>query len=245
MKRMLLALALAGATLTAFAQVTPSTVTIAAKGDDVRSVISDMFKQTGKNFVINPGVRFVLYLSLDKVDFDEALAIVCRNANLRFEVQNGIYYISPSPAKTVEPVKTAPVKTEPVKTEPVKTEPVKQDKVLTKTSDKPAIKIDVTKVVAPVTTKPKKTLSTSVLAKRITTRYSKTDLREVMAAFTKQTGVPIEVTTDVPAYKLDAYLINTSLKYALDRITNAAKLEYRFTDTGSIQIVRLGATEKN
>jgi len=210
MKRMLIALALASATLTAFAQT--STVTVNAKGDDVRSVITDMFKQSGKNFVINPGVRFVLYLSLDKIDFDQALTIVCKNASLKFDVQNGIYYISNNPPKTVEQKIDAPV-------------------IVTKT--------EAPKQVAPV--KPKKILSPTLLNKRVITRYSKTDLREVMAALTKQTGVTIEIASDVPAYKLDAYLINTSLKYALDQITTAAKLEYRFTDNGTLLIARPAA----
>src|SRR4051812_35562885 len=71
-----------------------SQISVKAKGDDVRSVLSDMFNQTKKNFVLAPGVRFVLYLSLDKVEFDEALEIICQQANLRVEIQNGIYYIS-------------------------------------------------------------------------------------------------------------------------------------------------------
>lgn len=217
MKRILLALALAGAALSAIAQEKTTAVTIDAKGADVRSVIHDIFQQTGKNFVLKPGVRFVLYLSLDKVNFDEALAIVCKNANLQFEVQNDIYYISQAPIKPVEP-KT------------IETKPADQKN--------PAKAEIVTKVAIQknTPTKPKKILPTTVLAKRVTTRFTKTDLREVMAAFSKQTGVPIEVSEDVPAYKLDAYLINTSLKYGLDRITEAAKLGYKFTDQGTLLI---------
>ena len=46
-----------------------------------------------------------------------------------------------------------------------------------------------------------------------------------------QAGIAIEVDPTVPGYKLDAYLINTSLKYALDQVTEAAGLKYRFLFT--------------
>ena len=215
MKKTLMMLALSAVVAMAAAQgtATPAeTVSINAKGDDVRSVIHDMFGQAHKNFVLSPGVRFVLYLSLDKVDFSQALTIVCKNANLKFEIQNGIYYISNNPPKPVEPKPFEP------KPADEKSEPSKAV-----TPPTPA-KVE------------KKTLPTTVLAKRVTTRFHKVDLREVMESFADQTGVTIEVADDVPAYKLDAFLINTSLKYALDRITEATKLEYRFTDHATIQL---------
>lgn len=83
------------------------------------------------------------------------------------------------------------------------------------------------------------TLPTSVLSKRLTTRMSKAALKDVVAALTGQTEVPIEIDREVPEYRIDAFLVNTSLKYALDNITKAAKLGYRFTDRGSILIFRL------
>jgi type II secretory pathway component GspD/PulD (secretin) len=81
-------------------------VTIGAKGDDVRSVIHDLFKQAKRNFVLSPGVRFALYLSLESVDFDDALKIVCDNASLKYEVKDNVYFISNN-AKPI-PVKNTP-----------------------------------------------------------------------------------------------------------------------------------------
>ncbi|MBN9502110.1 MAG: hypothetical protein J0H02_10090 [Armatimonadetes bacterium] len=214
MKKLMLALVLAGLAMTSMAQqTTPATVSVNAKGDDVRSVIHDLFQQAGKNYVLKPGVRFVLYLSLDKVEFDEALTIICKNASLKYEVQNGIYHISNAPVKVEEPKPVIEEK----KPEEKKPEPKQPEKVA------PPAKFV-------------KRLPTSILAKRITTRYSKTDLRKVMDTLADQSGAPIEVAKDVPAYKLDAFLINTSLKYALDQITKATKLEYHFTDEGTILI---------
>ena len=215
MKRILLGVMFASLAISGFAQEAKPTVSVAAKGDDVRSVIHDLFKQSGKNYVLSPGVRFVLYLSLDKVSFDQALSIICKNANLKYELQKDIYYISIK-APVAEP-------------KPVIEEKVEEVKPLAPVTTKlPAAKTE------PV--KPKGTLPTTVLAKRVTTRLQKKEIREVMQLLGKQAGVTIEIAEDVPAFKLDAFLINTSLKYALDEITRATKLKYRFTNELSIVI---------
>lgn len=73
-------------------------------------------------------------------------------------------------------------------------------------------------------------------AARLTTRLSITDIREVFAEFEKQTNIKIEVDPEVPNYKLDAFLIDTSLKYSLDVVTKAAGLEWVKTDRKSILI---------
>ncbi len=215
MKRILLGIILASLAVSGFAQEAKPTVSVNAKGDDVRSVIHDLFKQSGKNYVLNPGVRFVLYLSLDKVSFDQALTIICKNANLKYELQKDIYYIS-NKAPVVEPKPVIEEKVEEPKPQPVVTMKL------------PAAK--------PEPAKPKGTLPTTVLAKRVTTRLQKREIREVMDLLAKQAGVSIEIAEDVPAFKLDAFLINTSLKYALDEITRATKLKYRFTNQLSIAI---------
>jgi len=54
----------------------PPTVSISAKGEDVRSVLHDLFTQSKKSFVLQPSVRFVLYLSLKDIEFEEALQLV-------------------------------------------------------------------------------------------------------------------------------------------------------------------------
>lgn len=223
MKRILLGVLFAAVAVSGFAQdnVKP-TVSINAKGDDVRSVLHDLFKQSGKNYVLSPGVRFVLYLSLDKVSFDQALSIICKNANLKSELQKDIYYISNNPPKPPV-IESKPESTEPktvVEEKPVGSKPV--------SGKFPAPKLE--------PEKPKGTLPTSVLAKKVTTRLQKREIREVMDLMAKQTGVTIEISEEVPAFKLDAFLINTSLKFALDEITRATKLKYRFTDQLSIVI---------
>ncbi len=191
------------------AQEVRPVVSINAKGEDVRSVIHDLFKQAGKNYVMNPGVRFVLYLSLDKIDFQEALNIVCKNASLKYEVHKGVYHIANAPK--VQP---------------------KPEEDNTPTEDKLKVEPKIEKL----PTKPKGTLPNTVLAKRVTTRLQKKEIKDVFAILSKQTGITIEVSEEIPAFKLDVFLINTSLKYALDEITRATKLKYRMTDNLSIAI---------
>lgn len=205
MRRTLLLLAVLGVAFAAHAQENPPTktgpaeVSVAAKGDDVRGVLSTVFEQAGKDFVLEPNIRFVLYLSLSKVEFEEALQIICKTAELKWEVQNGVYFITKKKAvvpPAIQPPHSAPPK-------PI--EPLGR-------------------------------LSVDVLKKTLTTRLSKTDFREVVAEIGRQTGLTIEVGSDVPRYKVDAFLINTSLKYALDVLTKAVGSKYSFTDRRTIMI---------
>lgn len=175
----------------------PPTVSIAAKGDDVRGVLVDLFAQAKKDFVLEPNIRFVLYLSLTDVDFEDALRIVLRTAELKAELQDGIYFISKKkPAPVVAPL------------------PAPQTK--------------------PVADPPKGKLPAQVLSKIVTTRLSKTDLRETVAEIGKQAGITIEVAESIPRYKLDAFFIKTSVKYALDVLSRALGVRYVFTDKQTI-----------
>jgi type II secretory pathway component HofQ len=173
-------------------------VTISSKGADVRSVLFDLFTQAKRSFVLEPEVRHVLYLALTGVEFEEALNIVCRTASLKFEVENGIYFVTKL-----------------------------------KPGDKPAAE-PLAKPAA--STKPLGKLTEQDLQKRVTTRLSMADIRTVFAEFAKQTGIVIEVSDKVPNYKVDAYLIDTSLKYALDVVTRAAGLSYERTENRSLRI---------
>jgi type II secretory pathway component GspD/PulD (secretin) len=83
---------------------TQATVTITAKAGDVRGIIVDLFSQAKQNFVLQPGIQAALYLSLDKVEFEEALNIICTQAKLEFQVQNGIYFISKAKPVVIAPV---------------------------------------------------------------------------------------------------------------------------------------------
>ncbi len=84
--------------------------------------------------------------------------------------------------------------------------------------------------------KPLGMVSDQDLKRKLTVRYTKTDIRDVFKEISKQTKVKIEVSPSVPAYKLDVYLIDTSLRFALDNVTKAAGLAYRKTDQLSIVI---------
>jgi len=182
------------------------TVSVSANGLDVRTVLHDLFGQTKQNYVIEPSVRYSLYLSLDKVDFDEALAIICHLAKLKAEKQNGIYYVSPE-TPTVTPANPIPV-----------TKANSKDPSPTPQDAPPAI------------------TQTTLKTKHVTVRLAKTDIRKVFAAIAKQAGVPIVVDGSVPQCKLDAFLEKTTLKYALDQIAGAAKLRYRIVEMQSVLI---------
>lgn len=171
-------------------------VTIKSKGNDVRDVLFDLFAQSKKNFVLDPAVRFTLYLHLAEVSFDDALTLVLKTAELEFEVREEIYFIrrvkKPAIVNPNPPVKEA----------------------------------------APVPVR----VTDADLQKKVTTRYSVTDIRQVFAEFGRQTGIKIEVSSAVPNYKVDAFLINTSLKYSLDVVTEAANLTWTRTDRKTILI---------
>ncbi len=80
-------------------------ITISAKGTDVRGVLHDLFTQAKKNFVLENLPRTELFLSLNSMDLDETLEIICRLANLSYEIQNDIYYFSKvRPANPTPPV---------------------------------------------------------------------------------------------------------------------------------------------
>lgn len=208
MKKFLTSSLLLLATLTVWAQGTQAavqqaadgTVSISASGSDVRGVLHDLFTQAKKNYVCDPFSSFVLHLSLTGVEFEEALQIVCKVANLEYEVQNGIYYVDRK--KTQAPTKGA------------------------------------TEIKATLPVKPKGKLPDAVLEKMVTVRLDKTELKTVFGEFGKQAGITVEVASSVPGYKIDAYLINTSLKYALDMVTNATALKYRLTDRMTIEIYK-------
>lgn len=69
------------------------TVDVHANGTDIRDVLYQLFTQAKKSYVLQPGIHEALNLNLVNVEFDEALQIVCEAANLRSDLQNGIYYL--------------------------------------------------------------------------------------------------------------------------------------------------------
>jgi hypothetical protein len=208
-RTLLLALVLFALPLASVAQEAPTPpvkVSVTAKGDDVRTVLGTIFAQAKKQYVLPVNFRFALYLSLEDQEFEKALDLVCKHVGLEAKLEEGIYHVRVLP-------KPAP-SAEPVKPVADIEEPV----AVTHEIDK------------------KSRLPQAVLGRRLTTRLPKADLRVVFDEISRQTEVPLEVADDVPGYKIDAFLIKTSLKYALDSITKATKLRYRFTDEGSIRI---------
>lgn len=154
-------------------------VTINAKGEDVRDVLSSLFGQAKENFVVDPNVHYVLWLSLNKVDFDAALGIVCHTANLSAREDGRIWYVKQLPF-THAPAKPTP---------------------------------------PPLTNKD--------LEKKVTLKFKKSSLKDVLANLTTQTTIPIVLDKTVPSFTLDAHLWHKSLKYALDVLTNATHLKYK------------------
>jgi len=94
-------------------------------------------------------------------------------------------------------------------------------------------------------TPPQGKVSQESMAKKVTTRFAKTELALVLADLSKQTGVKIELDKATPKYKIDAFLVGTSLKYALDVLTKATGLEYRLTDNCSIFVCKPEANKSS
>lgn len=211
---LLAGLSLGQAKETPTVKVEDAKISITANGHDIRQVMYDLFRQTGQNFVLDTNVRFVLYLNLENVTFQDAFQILLTQGHMGYEIKDGIYFVGPNRGKT---------KDEPTK--PVIPPPLPGP-------GKPNPKVPPLDPAKEVKGK----LSAEDLQKRLTTRLSITDIRKVFAEFTKQTGIKIEVDPAVPQYKIDAFLINTSLKYALDVITDAAHLEYVLTDQKTILV---------
>jgi hypothetical protein len=85
------------------AQKEPVMVSITGKATDVRAIIADLFTQAKQNYVLQPGVQCALFLTLDKIEFEEALNIVCAQSKLQFEIQNGIYFITKAKPAVIAP----------------------------------------------------------------------------------------------------------------------------------------------
>jgi len=191
-------------------------VTISAKGEEVRKVLMSLFDQEKKQYVIQAETRYSVYLSLDNTDFHKALDIVCNLAGLQADLRDGIYFVhtatklDPKPQPTLKQLPT-----------PAPTVPT--------VIQHPAAP----KLVKPVVLGP---VPASALQKHVTTRFKKTAIRDLFADLSKQSGVKIVVDEKVPAYKLDAFLINTSLRYALNSVTKAAGLTWKLPADQTILI---------
>ncbi len=183
-------------------------VSVGSKGKDVRDVLYDLFSQSKRSFVLDPGVKFNLYLNLFEVDFDKALDVVVTAADLGYDLNGGIYYIGKNKPK-----------------------PASAGRTNSTTASKGTSEggTETSSTVSPQEQGGKGKVTDAELQKHLTTRLSMTDIRAVFGEFTRQTGIKVIAADDVPKYKVDAFLINTSLKYAMDTITKAAGLKYTRT----------------
>ncbi len=216
MKKILLTLSL----LVVVTISSSQSVSINAKGDDVRSVIHDLFTQAKQNYVLAPGTRFVLYLSLNEKPFVEALRLVCEGANLGFEERGGVYFIDK--AKPTKIVLIAPATAERAP--------------ILETQASQAIRIS----------DPTANLKyeDKVKATKLKTNLKRIELKALCEALGKQAGVQIILDSAIPAYKMDAVLNNVTLKFALDELCKAARLNWSFTSSGQILITKTGSAGK-
>jgi type II secretory pathway component GspD/PulD (secretin) len=185
----------------------PKLVTIHANGADVRDVLYQLFTQAGKSYVLQPGNHQALNLNLEKFDFDEALGVVCAAANLKTDLQNGIYYVDKAPARSEAPQTQ-----------------LRATAFQTLAS---SVGMGLRKVGY---------LPPSVFSKKVTTNLHKAALKKVLTELSNQAHVPFELDPAVPAFKLDAVLNRATLKSALTQITEAAGLTYVLTNRQSILI---------
>lgn len=251
MKNLILALALLSVPFTAVAQletdstgaeaqsvlVEGKTVAVSAKGLDVRSVLFDLFSQTGNNFIIDDGVRHVLYLNLAEVGFEQALHVILKQADLGYEVKENIFYIGRNRSKAyLTPPKAVEAKLPETKLPDVKGAETKPPTPVVEPPKLPLPGQSSAGSGAGSVGKVGTITQNDLTRARLTTRMAMADIRDVFREFTKQTGFEIEVAEDVPKYKIDAFLLDTSLKYALDVVTDATKLKYTLTDRYTIRI---------
>lgn len=213
----LIAIAVASVALTCGAVA--QTIQIKSNGDDLRKVIASVFEQSKQQYVLETNIHQYLYMSLDAITFEKAVEILSNVADLKFEKKQGIWYINRRikmfiPSMNAQ--KTASTKGTESKGSETKSTKTKQS----------------TAAQGFATPEPKKTTSTMELNQKLSTRLTKTDIRDVFDEFSKQTKVEIVVDASVPHYKIDAFMFNTSLKFALERVCKAAGL--KFTISGKI-----------
>jgi type II secretory pathway component GspD/PulD (secretin) len=215
-------------------------ITVSAKGTDVCAVLASIFEQEKKQYVFEGSFHTTVYLSLENADFHRALDIVCSLSGLQTDLKDGIYFVhvarnaivktvTPTVFPTTVSLSTTPTLTPAKIPTTVVTKPIVTKLVVAKP--------EVTKSVAVLI--PVETLGpvpSVELQRHVTTRTSKSDIRALFAEMSKQTGVKIVVDAKVPAYKLDAFLINTSLRYALNKVTHAAGLAWKLPQNRTVVI---------
>jgi hypothetical protein len=200
-------------------------IQIKSNGDDLRRVIASVFEQAKQQYVLETNLHQTLYMSLDSITFEKAVEILSNVADLKFEKKQGIWYINRRAKQFVpkfDNQKTASTKGTNSKGTDIKGTVKGAETKANKTKQTTAAQEF-------ANTDTKKPVSATELNQKLSTRLSKTDIRDVFDEFSKQTKVEIVVDSSVPHYKIDAFMFNTSLKFALERVCKAAGLKYIIT----------------
>jgi hypothetical protein len=87
---------------------TAKTVTIQVDRMSVIDAIDRMFKGTGFQYTIEPGVTGTITMSLTNLPFEDAVKVVADTTGLQYVVKSGVYVFSPIPTVVTEVVESIP-----------------------------------------------------------------------------------------------------------------------------------------
>lgn len=200
-------------------------VSLRSRGQDVRTVLHDLFDQAKRSYVLDNISRTELYLSLDDLEFEEALELIVQIAELRYEKQNGIYFISKNRRPARDPQTPRDVAAQSASVSP------SISPIGVKPTPKPQARTEPTK---PAATSGK--LPDNVLNRKVKGTYRKRALRDILKDLQQQTGVTIELDEKVPVYYLDLQLNTTSLGWVIRKLGQELGLKFEFTNRQSIRI---------
>lgn len=80
------------------AQVRPTTVSLDARGQDVREVLATLFVQARRPYALDASIKGSLYIKVDGMAYDKALALVLGQSKLSAREQDGVTIVSAAPA---------------------------------------------------------------------------------------------------------------------------------------------------
>ncbi|RYG24520.1 hypothetical protein EON82_10470 [bacterium] len=98
----------------AFAQAaaeTPIRVSLDARGEDVREVLATLFAQAKKPYALDASIKGKLYVKLDAMPYEKALAVVLAQTGLKVKDREGVVMISPAKVSVAVAPKPVAVKT--------------------------------------------------------------------------------------------------------------------------------------
>ncbi len=88
-----------------------TTVSLDARGQDIRETLASLFGQAHKPFALDANIRGTLYMRFNGLPYDQALEIVTQQAGLVVQDKNGVVLVSlanpPKPEATLPKPETA------------------------------------------------------------------------------------------------------------------------------------------